>query len=94
VPAAAAVHAAPASAHLEEEVGDLLFAAVNVARFLGADPEIALKKANRKFQTRFQWMESAARAEGHRLADLPRERMEELWNLSKLQQPLEAAHTK
>src|SRR5271155_4805486 len=87
-------HAVPASAHLEEEVGDLLFAAVNVARFLGADPEIALKKANRKFQTRFQWMEAAAQAEGRRLADLPRERMEELWNLSKLQQPLEAAHTK
>jgi tetrapyrrole methylase family protein / MazG family protein len=85
---------APASPHLEEEVGDLLFAAVNVARFLGADPEIALKKANRKFQTRFQWMESAAKAEGQRLADLPRGRMEELWNLSKLQRPLEAAHTK
>jgi uncharacterized protein YabN with tetrapyrrole methylase and pyrophosphatase domain len=65
-----------------------------VARFLGADPEIALKKANRKFQTRFQWMESAAHAEGRRLADLPRQRMEELWNLSKLQEPLEAAHTK
>ena len=86
--------AASVSPHLEEEVGDLLFAAVNVARFLGADPEIALKKANRKFQTRFQWMESAANAEGQRLADLPRERMEELWNLSKLRQPLEAAHTK
>src|SRR5271154_6682426 len=86
--------AAPVSPHVEEEVGDLLFAAVNVARFLGADPEIALKKANRKFQKRFQWMESAARAEGHPLADLPRERMEELWNLSKLQNPLEAAHTK
>src|SRR5271155_5333151 len=85
---------APVSPHLEEEAGDLLFAAVNVARFLGADPEIALKKANRKFQTRFQWMEAAAQAEGRRLADLPRERMEELWNLSKLQQPLEAAHTK
>jgi len=39
-------------------------------------------------------MESAARAEGHPLADLPRERMEELWNLSKLQNPFEAAHTK
>jgi MazG family protein len=86
--------AAPVSPHLEEEVGDLLFAAVNVARFLGADPEIALKKANRKFQTRFQWMEAVALAEGHSLADLPRARMEELWNLSKLQQPLEAAHTK
>jgi tetrapyrrole methylase family protein / MazG family protein len=86
--------AAPASAHPEEEVGDLLFTAVNVARFLGADPEIALKKANRKFQSRFQWMEAAARAEGHALAELPRERMEELWNLSKLQPPHEAAQTK
>jgi MazG family protein len=82
------------SLHLEEEVGDLLFAAVNVARFLGADPEIALKKANRKFQSRFQWMELTAHAEGQRLAELPRARMEELWNLSKLQQPLEPAHTK
>src|SRR5277367_1209974 len=87
-------HAVPASSHLEEEVGDLLFAAVNVARFLGADPEIALKKANRKFQTRFQWMEATALAEGRPLADLPRARMEELWNRSKLQQPREAAHTK
>ena len=82
------------SPHLEEEVGDLLFAAVNVARFLGTDPEIALKKANRKFQTRFQWMEAVALAEGRALADLPRARMEELWNLSKLRQPAEAAHTK
>jgi MazG family protein len=90
-PPVGARHAVPDSAprpatvspHLEEEVGDLLFAAVNVARFLGADPEIALKKANRKFQSRFQWMEAAARADGHRLADLPRERMEELWDLSK-----------
>jgi MazG family protein len=87
-------HAVPASPHLEEEVGDLLFAAVNVARFLGADPEIALKKANRKFQTRFQWMEAVALAKGRPLAELPRERMEELWNLSKLQQPHEAAHAK
>ena len=71
--------------HLEEEVGDLLFASVNIARFLGVDPEIALKSANRKFKKRFQWMESAAAQEGHRFADLPRARMEELWNQSKLQ---------
>ena len=71
------------SAHLEEEVGDLLFAAVNVARFLGADPEIALKAANRKFKQRFQWMESAAARENKRFADLPRDRMEHLWNQSK-----------
>ncbi len=93
-PATRRAKLAPVSPHLEEEVGDLLFAAVNVARFLGADPEIALKKANRKFQTRFQWMEAVALAEGRPLAELPRERMEELWNLSKLQQPAEAAHTK
>jgi len=68
---------------LEEEVGDLLFAAVNVARFVGTDPEIALKHANRKFLRRFQWMESAAQAEGKKFADLPRERMEALWDLSK-----------
>jgi MazG family protein len=71
--------------HLEEEVGDLLFASVNIARFLGVDPEIALKGANRKFKKRFQWMESAAAKEGHRFADLPRARMEELWDQSKVQ---------
>jgi MazG family protein len=68
---------------LEEEVGDLLFVGVNIARFLGVDPEIALKSANRKFKQRFQWMESAAVREGRRFADLPRERMEKLWNEAK-----------
>ena len=71
------------SLKLEEEVGDLLFTAVNVARFLGVDPEIALKKANRKFKQRFSWMESASLREGKRFADLPRERMGGLWNESK-----------
>ena len=68
---------------LEEEVGDLLFVGVNIARFLGVDPEIALKKANRKFKRRFEWMESAAAREGRRFVDLPRDRMEELWTESK-----------
>lgn len=72
------------SAHrLEEEVGDLLFTGVNIARFVGVDPEIALKAANRKFKRRFQWMESAAAKQGCQLSDLSRERMEELWNKSK-----------
>jgi MazG family protein len=71
------------SARMEEEIGDFLFAAVNVARFLGVDPEIALKKANRKFKERFQWMEGAAARENRRLADLSRQRMEELWNEAK-----------
>ena len=69
---------------MEDEVGDLLFAAVNVARFLGIDPELALKKSSRKFKRRFGYMEAAASAEGRSFADLPRERKEELWNLAKL----------
>jgi len=71
---------------LEEEIGDLLFVSVNIARFLNVDPEIALKKANAKFRRRFQWMESAAARAGHRFADLPRREKEELWNRSKLGQ--------
>ena len=70
-------------ARIEEEAGDLLFAAVNVARFLDVNPEIALKKANRKFKERISWMEGAARSEGRRLAELPRARMEELWEEAK-----------
>ena len=72
-----------AAQKIEEEIGDLLFTGVNVARFLAVDPEIALKRANRKFKRRFQWMEAAAMREGSRLADLPRERMETLWNEAK-----------
>ncbi|HTZ74530.1 MAG TPA: nucleoside triphosphate pyrophosphohydrolase [Candidatus Aquilonibacter sp.] len=75
------------SARAEEEVGDLLFAAINVSRFLGVDPEIALKKANRKFKDRFQWMERAAAAENRKLADVPRDQMEELWNRAKRGRP-------
>jgi MazG family protein len=80
-------HAEPPTApatRLEEEMGDLLFAGVNIARFLGVDPEIALKKANRKFEKRFRWMEAEAAREGGRFADLPRARMEELWNEAKV----------
>jgi MazG family protein len=77
--------AGPKHARVEEEAGDLLFAAVNVARFLGVDPEIALKKANGKFKERFAAMEAAAKREGKRLADLPRARMEELWDEAKLE---------
>jgi MazG family protein len=71
------------NARMEEEAGDLLFVAVNIARFLGVDPEIALKNANKKFKQRFKWMEAAAVRDGRRLAELPRHRMEELWEEAK-----------
>lgn len=68
---------------IEEEMGDFLFAAVNLARFLHVDPEIALKKANAKFSRRFRAMESRARESGREFRDLPREEMETLWEATK-----------
>ncbi len=68
---------------IEEELGDLLFVAVNLARFLKVDPEIALKKANRKFIARFRAMEQEAFQRGGRLAEVPRAEMEALWDRSK-----------
>jgi len=87
--AARGISRVPATAEMasriEEEIGDLFFVCVNIARFLGADPEIALKKANAKFKKRFQRMEAAAAGKGVRFADLPREHKEELWDQSKAQ---------
>jgi tetrapyrrole methylase family protein / MazG family protein len=71
------------SARVEEEMGDLLFAAVNIARWLEIDPEIALKKANAKFAARFRAMEAKAAESGKKLADVPREEMEGMWDQAK-----------
>jgi MazG family protein len=68
---------------IEEELGDLLFATVNLARFLKADPEIALKNANAKFSRRFRAMEKMAQETGREFKDLPREGMEAFWNAAK-----------
>jgi MazG family protein len=67
----------------EEEMGDLLFAAVNLARYLQIDPEIALKQANAKFSMRFRRMEELAAKSGKALADVPRVEMEKLWDAAK-----------
>jgi len=75
----------------EEEMGDLLFAAVNLARFLHVDPEIALKKANAKFSSRFRRMEDLAAKSGRALADVPREQMEEFWETAKRAEKGDAA---
>jgi MazG family protein len=68
---------------VEEELGDLLFAAVNLSRFLKIDPEIALKKANAKFSRRFREMEGLARKSGREFKDLPRQEMEAFWDAAK-----------
>ena len=65
---------------IEEEVGDLLFVGVNLARFLGFDAEIALKKANRKFAGRFRDMERIAAARGQGLSGLSAAEFDRLWN--------------
>lgn len=68
---------------VEQEVGDLLFAAVNIARFLDIDPETALRKSNRKFVERFQFMEAALRRAGKDLGNTTLDEMEELWEQAK-----------
>jgi tetrapyrrole methylase family protein / MazG family protein len=72
-----------AQRQVEEEMGDVLFAVVNLARFLQVDPEIALQRSNAKFSSRFREMERIARESGRSLADWPREQMETLWDRAK-----------
>jgi len=78
VRAAAAQSAAP-SPEILEEIGDLLFAAANLARKLDVDAEAALRSANAKFERRFRGMESLAAQRGAVFADLNLESQERLW---------------
>ncbi len=73
-------------ARMEDEVGDLLFVLVNVARYLALDPESALRKTNRKFKRRFQWMEEQFRREDRSLSNATLEEMEAVWQASKQQE--------
>ena len=68
---------------IEEEVGDLLFMVVNLARALNVNPEIALRKANQKFVRRFSYIEKKAREKGKSLEEMSLEEMEELWQEAK-----------
>jgi MazG family protein len=71
---------------LEGEVGDLFFVLVNIARYLSLDPESALKKTNRKFKRRFQWMEDHLRPSGRSPQDASMEELESLWQRAKVQE--------
>jgi nucleoside triphosphate diphosphatase len=73
-------------ARLEEEVGDLFFVLVNLARYLSLDPESALRKANHKFKRRFQWMEDRLRESGSSPEQASMDELESLWQRAKLQE--------
>ena len=68
---------------LEDEIGDLLFVIVNLARFLRIDSESALKRSNRKFKDRFQYIESELAKVGKSLDGVSLEEMENLWQEAK-----------
>ncbi len=71
---------------LEDEVGDLFFVVVNIARYLSLDPESALRKTNRKFKKRFQWMEQQLKAGGRGPAQASMDELEGLWQQAKKQE--------
>ena len=78
-----------AEAALEREVGDMLFSAVNLARYLGVDPSTALNRANIKFTERFHHIERELARAGKQPSQEHFELMDELWNASKENEPSE-----
>lgn len=78
-------------AEIESEVGDLMFVLVNLARHVGADPDMALRKANAKFELRFAHIETTLQAAGRSLDDASLEEMDRLWHEAKLSEPRAAA---
>lgn len=68
---------------IESELGDVFFALINYARFLNINPEDALEKTNKKFITRFNYMEQKILAQGKALADCSLEEMDKFWNEAK-----------
>jgi XTP/dITP diphosphohydrolase len=68
---------------VEDEFGDLLFALVNYARFIGINPEDALERTNKKFIRRFQYLEDQARKEGRNLKEMTLKEMDVFWERAK-----------
>jgi len=68
---------------LEDEIGDMLFVIVNIARYLKIDSESALKRANRKFKSRFRYMEKELAGQGKTLDQTSLDEMEALWQKAK-----------
>src|SRR6476646_6278120 len=68
---------------VEQEIGDLLFVIVNIARRMDVEPETAIKRTNRKFRRRFKFIEQQLKQKGRTLESASLEEMDELWNVSK-----------
>ena len=73
----------PDQLHIEEELGDVLFAIINYSRFINVHPEDALEKTNRKFIRRFQLLEKMAKADGRFLPDMTLSEMDVYWEKAK-----------
>ena len=78
-----AARATGSPAEIEDEIGDLLFVVVNIARFLKVDPEQALRKTNRKFRRRFSQVEEGLAAQGKTPQQASIDEMEALWQAAK-----------
>jgi len=78
-------------ARIKDEVGDILFTAVNLARYLGVDPESVLEGATEKFVGRFGEVERRAKRSGKKLSSMNLGEMESLWQKSKSRKPRRAA---
>jgi MazG family protein len=78
-------NAAESREHLEDELGDMLFVLVNLARFVKVDPEQALRRTNAKFRKRFGYMEAKLKEQGKELKDANIQEMEALWQEAKRQ---------
>ncbi len=70
-------------ARIESEFGDVLFSLINYARFIRVDPESALERTNKKFISRFQYLEDEVRKKGLSLKDMTLDEMDVYWNQSK-----------
>jgi MazG family protein len=81
----AALAAGESAERLREELGDLLFSGVNLARFLDADAESLLRDANRKFEHRFRVVEALAKTQRRTLKDCTPEELEAFWQAAKQQ---------
>lgn len=79
--------AAGEATHIAEEIGDLLFACVNLARFARVDPESALRSANQKFERRFRYIEQQLQVQGQSVNDATLAEMDALWQEAKRNVP-------